>query len=34
MKSKIFLFLPINIGRNLESLLKRKFTRIDCNLTA
>ena len=24
MKSKIFLFVPINIGRNLESLLKRK----------
>ncbi len=24
MKSKIYLFVPINIGRNLESLLKRK----------
>lgn len=24
MKSKIFIFVPINIGRNLESLLKRK----------
>ena len=29
MKSKIFLFVPINIGRNLESLLKRKAPNTD-----
>lgn len=29
MKNKIYLFVPINIGRNLESLLKRKAPDID-----